>query len=411
VLSLSALLALLALVLDGAIMLAERRHAQATADAAALAGAADLFKYYLTNKGADSGGTAKASAMLVAKNNGYTSSNSTVTVNIPPLAGDHVGKAGYVEVIVTFNQARFFSSIWGTGNLPISARAVARGQLVANSDNSTNSIGFLVLDTTSVSITENGNVGLNLPSTATFAAESTNSAFSTAGTKAEITAGKFVLAAQNNPQQLGTPPKLNGPTPIYGTATADPLSGLAAPSTSGLLTQTYSGGSGTINPGIYTGVLAIGNSNVVMNPGIYYIQPDGSGNAGITLNGNGSLDGTSGVFIYVAPGTGAMTFTNGGNGPISLNPINTGTYKGISIYVDRGWATTANNLLELGGTPGASIYGTIYAPSSNLLLHGTPQANTGSQVIIYTVTLKGNAAAGVGNGPLDGQSIGFQLVE
>jgi uncharacterized membrane protein len=129
VMLLSALLALLALVLDGAAILSERRHAQAVADAAALSAAADLFVNYPTNNGADTGSTAKASALLTANNNGYPNNgtSSTVTVNIPPQSGDHVGQAGYAEVIVTYNQTRFFSNLWGKSNIPVMARAVARG--------------------------------------------------------------------------------------------------------------------------------------------------------------------------------------------------------------------------------------------------------------------------------------------
>ena len=56
VLSLSALMAMLAVVADGGLLLVERRHAQATADAAALAAASDLYSWY-TNW-SDSGGTA-----------------------------------------------------------------------------------------------------------------------------------------------------------------------------------------------------------------------------------------------------------------------------------------------------------------------------------------------------------------
>jgi len=114
-LSLSALMAMLAVVADGGLLLVERRHAQATADAAALAAAAS------------------ASAMGVASANGYTNdgTTSTVTVNIPPLSGNFtvakIGAAanGYAEVIVTWNQQRFFSGIFGSGAIPVSARAVA----------------------------------------------------------------------------------------------------------------------------------------------------------------------------------------------------------------------------------------------------------------------------------------------
>jgi uncharacterized membrane protein len=122
-LSLSALMAMLAVVADGGLLLVERRHAQATADAAALAAACDIAS--------GSTGTASASAMGIATAN-YDGTTPTVTVKIPPLSGNFtvakIGAAanGYAEVIVTWNQQRFFSGIFGSAAIPVSARAVAR---------------------------------------------------------------------------------------------------------------------------------------------------------------------------------------------------------------------------------------------------------------------------------------------
>ena len=45
------------------------------------------------------------------------------------LGPDSIGLAGYAEVIVTYNQPAVFSAIWGSGVLPVTARAVARGLL------------------------------------------------------------------------------------------------------------------------------------------------------------------------------------------------------------------------------------------------------------------------------------------
>ena len=68
VLSLSALMAMLAVVADGGLLLVERRHAQATADAAALAAASDLYENWIIDNpsGTDSLGTANSSALDVA---------------------------------------------------------------------------------------------------------------------------------------------------------------------------------------------------------------------------------------------------------------------------------------------------------------------------------------------------------
>ena len=116
-LSLSALMAMLAVVADGGLLLVERRHAQATADAAALAAASDPGNYL-------------ASALSVAFANGYTNDGTTSTVTVTP--GNFSGTPGY-QVNVTWNQQRFFSGIFGSGTIPVSAQAAAGVVLVPGS--------------------------------------------------------------------------------------------------------------------------------------------------------------------------------------------------------------------------------------------------------------------------------------
>ena len=116
-----AIVGILGIALDGSILMGEQRHAQAIADAAALSAAADLGLGKCTT-------TVTSDASAIAAANGYTSANSTITVNTPPTSGDHAGASGYVEVIVTYNQSRSFSSIFGSGTVPVQARGVARHQ-------------------------------------------------------------------------------------------------------------------------------------------------------------------------------------------------------------------------------------------------------------------------------------------
>src|SRR4029077_5550501 len=88
--------------------------------------------------------------------NGYPNSgNSTVTINIPPKSGAFLNKDGYAEVLITYQQHRFFSAIWGKSNLQVNARAVARGQYTAATP------GILILDqkdNNTLSVTASGNV-------------------------------------------------------------------------------------------------------------------------------------------------------------------------------------------------------------------------------------------------------------
>src|SRR5262245_10843425 len=102
VVSLVSLMGVLAISLDGGMLVSEHRNAQATADAAAMAAATDMYWMHFVNLGTDPQGTAKTAALFTASQNGYTNDGiqTKVIVNIPPQSGDYVGKASYVEVIV-----------------------------------------------------------------------------------------------------------------------------------------------------------------------------------------------------------------------------------------------------------------------------------------------------------------------
>src|SRR5262245_52822923 len=106
-----ALLGMVALTLDGGLLQEQKRHAQATADAAALAAASVLFEHYPTNHGTDPDHKARDTAFAFAAANGFTNdgTNSVVTVHLPPTSGIYTGLDGYVEVLVTHYQARGFS--------------------------------------------------------------------------------------------------------------------------------------------------------------------------------------------------------------------------------------------------------------------------------------------------------------
>jgi uncharacterized membrane protein len=114
-LSLIPIFGVVAFALDAGLLLDNHRRVQAAADAAALAGADDLFKNWSTNNGTDASNKGSASALSTALANGFDNDgvDDTVTVNIPPKSGSFSGKAGYVEVIIQYNQQRDFSGIFG----------------------------------------------------------------------------------------------------------------------------------------------------------------------------------------------------------------------------------------------------------------------------------------------------------
>src|SRR5262249_8506443 len=111
------------------------------------------FTNWKTNHGTDPNKCAYNSAMTTATANGF--SNDTTHSVVPPATGPFAGRPGFAEVLITYNQGRFFSSIWGDGALQVHARAVARGTYAPASP------GILILDPTdnnTLNVTASGNV-------------------------------------------------------------------------------------------------------------------------------------------------------------------------------------------------------------------------------------------------------------
>jgi hypothetical protein len=136
----------------------------------------------------------------------------------------------------------------------------------------------------------------------------------------------------------------------------------------------------TISPGVYDGGIALsGSSSLTLNPGVYYIN-----GGGINMTGSSSITG-NGVFIY---NTGGGAINLSGTGTISLNPMNTGTYAGITVFQDS--ADTATGTLS--GGSNISNTGTFYFPGATLTLSGTSGVSSvGAQIIAKNLTFSGTS--------------------
>ena len=371
-LSMGVLMGTLALVVDGGLMLVERRHAQATADAAALAAASDIY----TN----SAGTASTSATNVASDNGYANdgTTSTVTVNIPPLAGNFVGNAGCVEVIVTYNMQRGFSAIFGSGTIPVSARAVAQGQPVPGADGQ-GLPGILLLGNTGTTLSGVGNGTVSVTDAPGYTGSGGSVYVDSNGPNAVSMKGNAdttapsIYIAQSGSAPAGVS-ATSGSVNMGATPLADPLAYLPAPSIS--------------NPpaGISVQNLPTITSSTVLNSNTIYIAPAG----GLSLTGNQSITGTN-VMIYVPTGSINMT----GNGIVNLTPMTSGPYQNITLFQDP--SNSSND--KMAGNGNLSVKGTIYAPAASLTDTGNGATDVfGSQIIANSLTLKGNGTVNVAFG-------------
>jgi hypothetical protein len=399
VISLTALLVVAAIALDVGTMLTEQRHGQATADAAALAGAIDLFTNYVTNNGTDPKGTAKASALTTAAANGYSNNGVTseVTVNIPPTSGYFVGVVGYVEVIVQYNQSRGFSNLFGNGTIPVKARAVARGAWVVPKG------GILVLDPTAsgaLTTSGGGNATVNggwviVDSNNT----STNGAMTVSG-GGTLTAQGFNLTGDYT-GSVGSPGIST--TPNTGVPpTPDPLAYLTPPPANlpaGTITK--NGNTYTLTPGNFGGpgpklpnfsngdtvIFEQASYNAGPYGGIYYLNSGGLTSNGAKLIMDPNTSG--GIMLYNA-GTGSSDGINIGgssSGTVNLGGLTSGLYQGLLIFQARG----ATEDVSITGNGSFSMEGTIYSPSGSLKLTGNGSSSViGSNLIADQVKIGGS---------------------
>ena len=114
------LLGLVAILVDVGFAQASKRQGQNAVDSAALAAAYALQDGY-------SPAQARTLAQEYTAGNGYDNVDAgvTVTVNIPPSSGPHIGDSNYAEVLVAYDAPEFFITALGQSNGVINSRAVA----------------------------------------------------------------------------------------------------------------------------------------------------------------------------------------------------------------------------------------------------------------------------------------------
>jgi len=390
-----------AIAVDGGLLLHDRRTVQAVADAAALAAADNLYYNYQSGSGLDSTGDATKAALAVVSANGF--GQASVTVNIPPQSGIAAGKPGYAEVLITYQQSRGFSGVFGKGAIPVSARAVAIGQWTAAKD------GILVLNPTAPgALTNTGGGSFTVVGAPTIVdSNAPNDATATGG--GTCTSPEFDLT--------GTP-GISGSGHWDGTIysgqqpTPDPLRYIPEPDPSTMEVQSknqthFSGNTAktfSISPGVYNGGITVsGQATLNMAPGIYYMN-----GGGFSFTGNGSLN-ASGVVIVNNPASNNDVININGNGSINFSPPTTGTYAGISLWQTR----TSTNSIYITGNGTSSMSGTFYAQHGTLNVTGNGVGDViGSQYISYNVTLGGNGGFSISwNANLAGRSRYIYWVE
>ena len=424
-LALAVLLGITGMAIDMGVLRYDKRLEQSAADAAAIAGAANLEYDGAGSTGVISGALNASSA------NGYTDSRTNpgacpsstaglptnlsagtvdVTVCNPPIAGPHAGDSDYVETYVSAGQPTYFMKIFGISSETITTRAVA-----TNVGGGAGSGCIYTLGPPNASI-EGVNVNGSVVVNATSCGIVDNGDYNTKGNKLVVTAYSFGMSG-NQESTLGTTTCIATPNscPTMGMpAAADPLGYLQPPCTScsGGNTISISGSSDTacgtgctydstnstyyISPGTYCSITINGTAteNVVFESGLYIIDGLSSGCTTESLNipGNATISGTGVTFFFTNSSTLNMT----GTPTITLTPPTSGAYQGILFYQDPNDTNTTGP--SMGGNTGSNFDGVVYFPADQLTFYGNNTSYDVGMVVSYSMQFSGNPTVNV-SGP------------
>jgi hypothetical protein len=366
------------LALDTGQLFVARRAAQTAADAGAWAGATVLYA-------GGSAAQARTAATTDATRNGYTDGGFiTLTTASPPTSGTYANDPGYIEVTITEQVLTRFLFGASAGRTAITVRAVAG---VARSGS-----GQAVIVTR-----PSGKTTLTLSGSATFTVTGGGTNINTSDSDAiSIASGQLTATFHRVTGNVkpGDAAQMNPPPTTGVAAAADPFLSLPGPSTTGVPVyagQTITNATVTLNPGIYSGLISVGNLGIArLNPGTYIFR------AGLTTTGTGSLvlAGTGGVLLYNAnasyPAAGGScgSLSLAGTGTMTLAASKTGSYAGMLVFQHRTCAGGAAITVRTG----SSLSGTIYVPAATLTMTIASNVTIASQIVAYELVLAGNSA-------------------
>lgn len=435
--SLIPLFGAMAFTLDLGMLMDNHRKVQTAADIAALAGATEKFSSYNAN-GTSTSNYAFYSAILNAQSNGfsYTNPDVTVTVNQNPTiyaGGQFKGTVipkGYIEVLITYKQPRYFGKIWGSSKLQVSGYAVAKAFYQAADP------GMLMLDPNGkASLKSSGNGKVVLTNNGAFVVNSNNPEAAVMSGNGNLQASSVYITGSGPGFVQNGSGTFLGADGTAGTAqinvgvtpTPDPFATLPVPKasdysagwdptknkvannmtiSSSINSSTpgavFEGGDWTLHlkPGTYKGGIGIsaGSGKIVLDP-----NPDGS--PGIYYMDGGGFKSTGGAKLF---GSNVMIYNDGGGtvqvtgqGDVNLTPPTSGVYKGMVIMQE----PTSTKTISMQGNVNQNfnITGTLYAAKGLLSIsgnggldgQGNPKQNIGSQYVVWDFDVTGNGSFNV----------------
>ncbi|MEN3350939.1 MAG: hypothetical protein V7632_4574 [Bradyrhizobium sp.] len=326
--------------------------------------------------------------------------NVTLAVNQPPSTGSFATGSQAVEVIITQPQPRLLSALFGSGAVPITARAVALGNVGTGC--------VLALDpTASPAASVKGSAQLNLINCNLYDNSSGGPALTVTGT------------ATVNARMVAVVGGVTGASSITTTAgirtgvrpTPDPYANVTptVPAYCDYSNKFNVKGTTTLSPGSYCGDISVNaGAMLTLDPGIYYLK-----GSNLSVAGNATITGSGVTLVFTGSGSNWSSANIGSNANVMLTAPTSGVTAGIAIYGDRNMPVGTTFNLTGGGTQ--NLAGAIYLPKGDLSFSGgNGTSTTCTQIIADTITFVGNSNVQVNCAAMGGSPIGTataQLVE
>jgi len=367
-LSLTVILAFLALTVDVGFWRYQQRLEQTAADSAAVAGA--LYRQNYSTELDD----IKTVAKKDATSNGFTDDNgvtTNITVHNPPSTGSYTGDSTAVEVVVQKKQPVFFAGIFKPSAQWVSARSVARYIAAPPND------CIVGLSTTGTAVLISGASNVKLGHCAIIANSDLNISGTNSGSP--VTAYAITYAGSNRGDSNANNFLINGAhvSPSHGSVAADPCSSITTcagltnspPAATTCASQTSWSGQATVNipAGTYCSQLVVqGAQTITFATGFYYLE------AGMLISGAQTVTGNA-VTFYNSSGVFQFQGSN-----FTVTAPTSGTYSGILMYQPASNTSEA----QISGAQTAVFGGMLYAPKAMILESGSI-ASTVSVVANY----------------------------
>lgn len=351
---LNAIVAVLAINLDGGRLQDERRRLQAIADAAASAGADNLYTHYWTYQGADPFGTASAAVTSMAQTQGIPL--NAISVNIPPATGLFAGKPGHVEVILHAQIDATFGRLLTSEPMKVKARSVCRGEPLK--------IGVQLMRPTGADACLNQSPSFTVLNGPLVVNSDDPQAFRWQAFGAFLASHVDVTGGYTNNNgsafsmrvRTGVRPK------------PDPFAYLPYPETSSLAVCSASPLTidsalpVVLDPGVYQGGVCItGVSEVLLKPGIFIME-----GGGFSIDSLAKVTGEDVVIFNTDGTTEAGPISISSLSRVALSPPLAGPYQGILLFQHR----MLTDPIYLRGTGQTDITGVVYALTAPTTLTG-----------------------------------------